>query len=129
MTNTTRSRWQVGQTVYKPRPRKHWDDPKDQPAEYDELVVKTVGRKWVTFQQRWSGRCCRDSARFEGYNNGCAYFSKEEHQEHQNELALQAAWTDLRRSIDSKYYAPEHLTLAEIQDIIKKLTPSVTETE
>jgi hypothetical protein len=85
-------------------------------------TIGKIGRKWITLDD---GKTRFDAATHVvdngGYSSsGMVYASQLEYEESQN-LAL--AWQDFKGRMRELYHHPAHLTIADIESMIAKLTP------
>lgn len=84
-----------------------------------EVTVKSVGRKWVTLSDndRFDANTMLVDGR--GYSSpGRLWLSKEEQEAHAD---LHNAWRAMRKHFDGLSYAPEGVTLNDIQQARKLL--------
>lgn len=80
--------------------------------------VISVGPKWITVQY---GNRERFSAKIwmEEHGHSVRLYSSEE--EYEQEVGRSSAWLALRRVIDRKYSAPNHLAIGDIDEMIAKI--------
>lgn len=85
------------------------------------VTVAKVGRKWATLD---SGRRINlETLRADGGGYSSPGSCWESKQAYEAEVALRDAWSGFKRRMDREYTKPAHLTLADIEEISKRIFP------
>lgn len=79
------------------------------------VTVTRVGRKYFQVEGERVREFEIDTGREKSsYPSGKLYASQEDYEAHK---ALQATWNRLRREVESTYYRPAHLSIADMRNI------------